>query len=278
MIKRLISLLLVCTTTLFLCSCAAVDNSSTFSIDFIDVGQGDSALVQCDGHYMLIDGGDKSAGDIVYDFLEERGIQHLDILAMSHMHEDHIGGLERALSYASKIDKVIANTAYSNSDAFQKVATQLSINQSKITVPDVGAKFKLGTATVEVVDNSSEDNNDSLVLLITYKSNRFLFTGDIGETAQRRIIKKYQNEGDSEFKIDLIKMPHHGGKALYLFIRTFMPRYAVISVGAQNIYGHPYQETLELLEQAQVKCYRTDKDGNINVKSDGKDLIITTSK
>ena len=116
---------------------------------------------------------------------------------------------------------------------------------------------------------------------------KFLFTGDIEDEAQTRIADKYANEKDKEYKIDLIKMPHHGSASpksvngtgsLYRFIRTFMPDYAVISVGEGNSYGHPHKETLSLLEDADAKVYRTDIHGDIIVKSDGKSLMIETSK
>ena len=109
--------------------------------------------------------------------------------------------------------------------------------------------------------------NDSLVLMITYGEKRFLFTG--------------------EYKIDLIKMPHHGSTSLrsvnctgslYRSIRTFMPDYAVISVGQGNMYGHPHRETLDLLDDADVKVYRTDMNGDIIVYSDGKTVSIECSK
>ena len=116
--------------------------------------------------------------------------------------------------------------------------------------------------------------------MITYGKTRFLFTGDIEYKAQSRIAEKYMNDNDKEFKIDLIKMPHHGSYegSLYKFIRTFMPNYAVISVGSKNNYGHPHKETLDLLEDAEVKVYRTDIDGDIIVRSNGKELSFETSK
>ena len=116
--------------------------------------------------------------------------------------------------------------------------------------------------------------------MITYGKTKFLFTGDIEGDAQTRISDRYENEKDEAYKIDLIKMPHHGSSSskLYRFIRTFMPDYAVISVGAGNIYEHPDVETLDLLEQANVMVYRTDQKGDIIVESDGKQLQINTSK
>lgn len=280
--KRILAFILLLTMLLCLCSCSKTNDDSTFSIQFIDVGQGDSALVECDGHYMLIDGGDTNAGQKVYDVLEEKGIQKLDILAVSHLHADHYGGLTKALTYASSIGVTISNSTYSDKETFRKFEHELGINGSNITIPAPGDKYELGSATVEVVDVSAEEDNDSLVLLITYGDTRFLFTGDIEDNAQTRISEKYQNGKDEPYKIDLIKMPHHGSYTgtLYRFVRTFMPDYAVISVGAGNTYGHPHRETMDLLDSKtwKPKVYRTDIDGDVVVKSNGKELSIETSK
>ena len=288
--KKIFSILLsIC--LLFLCSCSSVDSNSTFEITFIDVGQGDSALIECDGQYMLIDGGDEAAQNKVYTTLEEKGVKRLEILAISHLHEDHYAGLIKALSYAQKEKLTISNKTYVENKTFGELERQLQINGSKIKVPHVGDKFKLGSAEVEVVDVSAEKNNDSLVLLITYGNTRFLFTGDIEDEAQTRISDKYQNESDEPFEIDLIKMPHHGSASkhsadgtgsLYRFIRTFKseskPQYAIISVGKGNKYGHPSDKTLKLLEDAKFIIYRTDLHGDILVRSDGETLSIETSR
>lgn len=136
--------------------------------------------------------------------------------------------------------------------------------------------------TVEVIDVCADEDNDSLVLLITYGNTKFLFTGDIEDAAQTRISDRYQSESDEPYKIDLIKMPHHGSYTgtLYRFLRTFMPDYAVISVGAGNSYGHPRRETLDLLDSKTWKpmLYRTDQNGDIFVKSNGKELTVETAR
>lgn len=280
--RRILAFILLAATLLCLCSCSKTDSNSTFSIHFLDVGQGDSALVECDGHYMLIDGGESTAGDTVYNALEENGIQKLDILVVSHLHTDHYGGLTKALTYASSIGVTISNAEYKDSKAFRDFEHQLQINGSKITVPAPGDIYELGSATVEVIDSTAEEANDSLVLLITYGDTRFLFTGDIEEAAQTRISDKYQSESDEPYKIDLIKMPHHGSYTgtLYRFLRTFMPDYTIISCGEGNMYGHPHQETLDLLDSKtwSPRVYRTDRDGDIIVRSNGKELSIETSK
>jgi len=286
--KRRSLLFVILVFLLCLCSCSGKGASSKFEIQFIDVGQGDSALVECDGHYMLIDGGDTIAGDVVYDVLEEKCVQHLDILAISHLHQDHIGGLPRALSYASNIDLVISNQKESNSAAFKELEKTLIINKAPIRIPQVGQKYKLGSAEVEVIDVAAEENNDSLVLLITFGETRFLFTGDIEQNAQRRIQSKYDDGSGEPFKINLIKIPHHGAPSpgssrtesgvLIRFIEIFSPDYAIISVGQNNKYGHPSEGTLRLLEQSEAKIYRTDQNGNIYVKSDGKTVSVESQK
>lgn len=280
-----IVILLLC-----LSACSGGPKTSTFSILFIDVGQGDAALIECDGRYMLIDGGKttKSTSDNpVYQVLESRGIHHLDLLVISHLHEDHYGGLIQALKYASNIDKTICNKDYVSTPSFKDLENELGTNGTKISVPHVGDKFKVGSAEIEVIDSSTESDNDSLVLMITYGKTKFLFTGDIGDEAQDRICKKYQNDKGEIYKVDLIKIPHHGAESTsginipgvkYTLLDVFSPDYGIISVGAGNAYHHPAQITLDRLEQAGVKVYRTDLNGDITVKSDGKTLTVIPSK
>ena len=275
--RKLFTLIFAIIVLICLISCSN-DDQSSFSIQFIDVGQGDAALVECDGHYMLIDGGDTFAGETVYNVLKYQGVNKLDMLVMSHLHADHIGGLPKALTYISDIGCTLSNSDYSDTKVFKELEHELyrkSGNGSKITVPAVGDAYDLGSATVEVIASSSKSHNDSLVLLITYGKTRFVFSGDIEENMQTNISDKYENDKDQTFDIDLIKMPHHGAYTgtLYRYLRTFMPEYAIISVGDNN-YGHPQKETLDLLSSKglESKIYRTDINGDIVVRSDGKEL------
>ena len=263
--------------------------------NIIDVGQGDSALVECDGRYMLIDGGNEAAGEKVCNVLKEKEIRKLDILAISHLHEDHYGGLRNALTYASSIKLTISNSKYSDNKSFLKFERELRRNGSKITVPPLGKKYKLGSAMVEVVDVSAEKNNDSLVLLITYGSTRFLFTGDIERQGQLRVVNALK-KNDQDFTHSLIKMPHHGAyndkhgfnnNALQPLFWKYYPDYIVISVGKGNQYDHPHQDALDIVKNLIVDSrelkwdnhvFRTDLNGDITVKSNGKELTVKTSK
>lgn len=282
--KMRIKFLLVLIISLVISGCCLKKDTS-FQITFIDVGQGDSALIECDGRFMLIDGGDKGYEDSVIEILNKYHVDELEILALSHLHADHIGGLIKELSQIRKIGLVISNTKTSNTQTFEKVETEIVRLNASIKVPPKGTKYALGSAEVEVIYSDDENYNDSLVLLITYKKRKFLFTGDIEKDTQQRIVDLYRNDKDEPYKIDVMKMPHHGScindvnkedgeNTLYRFIRTFMPDYAVISVG-DNDYGHPNNATLQLLDNKayKAKLYRTDINGNITFVVNDKGLI-----
>ena len=123
-----------------------------------------------------------------------------------------------------------------------------------------------------------------------YEQKNKAYGNSFGETYDKlgiiscitRISDKYQNDKDDPYYVDLIKMPHHGSYTgtLYRFVRTFMPKYAIISCGENNMYGHPHRETMDLLNNKELgaEVYRTDKDGDILVKSDGKTISVEKSK
>ena len=284
--RRIIAALLAIALVVSLCFCLTGCGDSSFSVRFIDVGQGDAALVQCDGHYMLIDGGEKSKGDKVCEVLEKEGVKRLDFLVVSHLHEDHFGGLIKVLERGLKVKQVLSNSKESPKKEFREFEQQLDKKGYKITIPEKDSEYSLGSAKIEVIDVCSEQGNDSLVLLVTYDKTKFLFTGDIEEHGQRRIIQEYRNRqsslADVPCKIDLMKMPHHGADATSLadFMEIFMPDHVVISVGAGNKYGHPDAETMKMLNNRAWKpdVYRTDRNGNIFVESDGKDIRVRTDK
>lgn len=260
-------------------SSGSLTEEADFSITFIDVGQGDAALVSCDGHYMLIDGGPTGAGDDVRNVLMDNNVTKLDYLIISHMHKDHIGGLKKALSYVSMVGKTLSVEGEDDSDEYYDFHVELLADGcNSIDVPKEGERFSLGKATIDViaVGDPSVNKNDSLVVLITYKKTTFLFTGDMQYPMEGKICDKYSDN----FPITLLKVAHHGAEESTegRFLSATMPRYAVISVGAGNRYGHPTEKVISALEQANVEIFRTDQNGNITVLSDGKKLSIQTEK
>lgn len=164
--------------------------NSTFSVKFIDVGQADAALIECDGHYMLIDGGNKGDSSLIYTVLKNSGVSYLDIVVGTHAHEDHIGGLPGAFNYASAGMTLCPVTSY-DSDAFEDFAKYAAKNGNGITIPSVGDTYPLGSSTVTILglNGGSDANNTSIVLKVQYGETSFLFTGDAEREAEQAILK-----------------------------------------------------------------------------------------
>lgn len=250
--------------------------NSTFSIHFIDVGQADAALVECDGHYMLIDGGNKEDSNIIYSVLKNAGVDHLDMIVGTHAHEDHIGGIPGALNYTDA-DLTLCPVKSYDSNAFDDFKKYADLNGGGIVVPSVGDIYYLGSASVEIigVNSESDTNNTSIVLMITYGDTRFLFTGDAEREAEQAILAS-----GFDITADVLKVGHHGSNTstTYPFLREIMPTYAIISVGRENNYGHPDEDTLSRLRDADVEVYETDLNGDIKCVSDGKTVSLSVSK
>lgn len=255
----------------------ALPNGSSFQVHFIDVGQADAALVACDGHYMLIDGGNAEDSDLIYAYLERHGAKELDCMVATHAHEDHIGGLSGALNYA-KVGAALCPVTEYSSKVFQDMVKYLGEQGKTITVPQPGDRFDLGSARVEILGpvKEYEDTNDtSIVLRIDYGDISFLFTGDMETGAEADLL-----DSGANVRATVLKAGHHGSDTStgYRFLREVMPSYAVISVGEGNSYGHPSDEVLSRLRDAETEVYRTDMQGHIIAESDGKSVTFRTEK
>lgn len=250
---------------------------SSLEVHFIDVGQADSALIVCDGHYMLVDGGNAEDSDLVYAYLERHGGEHLDYMVATHAHEDHIGGLSGALNYAA-VDVAYCPVTEHDTKVFQNMVKYLDAQGKSLTVPEPGDKFRLGSAQVEIlgpVREYSDTNNTSVVLRVDYGEISFLFTGDMETSAEKDLI-----ESGANLRATVLKAGHHGSdtSSSYQFLREVMPEYVVISVGEGNKYGHPDQEILSRYRDVGAEVYRTDMQGHIVAVSDGKTVTFRTEK
>lgn len=251
-------------------------NGSTFSIHFIDVGQADAALVECDGHFMLIDGGNKADSSRIYSVLKNANVAKLDIVVGTHAHEDHIGGIPGAFSYTTADVTLCPVTSY-DSEAFNDFARYATEKGGGLTVPSVGDTYELGSAQITIlgVNGGTDTNDTSIVLKITYGEISFLFTGDAEREAEQAIL----NSG-ADLSATVLKVGHHGSETstTYPFLREISPIYAVISVGEGNSYGHPTEATLSRLRDADVTTYRTDIHGDIFCYSDGQSVTLQVEK
>jgi len=247
-------------------------------VTFIDVGQGDSTLIQSPrGKTILIDGGpdfkklDKK--------LIERNIKKIDILIVSHGHLDHIKGL---------IDLVkeypvgtILDSSYSNSSTYYQElidnTKSMGIEYMKVASGD---NFTIDEVSFDILlpaddfysDEGSEINNASLVAMVSYKDFDILFPGDVEIDSIDDLIEDYPNDIDAE----VLKVSHHGSRngTTEDLIEAVLPGDAVISVGSENSFGHPHMSTLKILRSSGVRLWRTDDDSSVMVTSDGKDYKI----
>ena len=252
------------------------DENSTFQIHFIDVGQADAALVECDGHYMLIDGGNKADSNVIYSVLQKAKVQKLDIVVGTHAHEDHIGGLPGAFNYTTA-DMTLCPVKTYDSKAFSDFANYADQKGGGITVPKAGDTYTLGSAVVTILglNGDSDPNNTSIVLRVDYGQTSFLFCGDAEREAEQALLNANAN-----LSATVLKVGHHGSNTstTYPFLREIMPECAVISVGKDNSYGHPTEDTLSRLRDADVKLFRTDLQGDVFCTSDGKTVTFSVSK
>lgn len=253
---------------------------SYFEIDFFDVGEADSTLVKCDGHYMLIDGGNSESSSFLYAYLQQNGIFYIDYMICTHAHEDHVGGLAGALNYA-KVGTAYCPVTEYDTRAFNSFVKYLGEQRTSITIPAAGDVFMLGNTRAQIVgpvdmslagDNA---NNTSIVVHITYGNTAFLITGDAEEIEEQSIV-----DAGYDIRSTVLRVGHHGSytSTSENFLGAVAPEYCVISVGKDNAYDHPHDEILNRIAGYGAEIYRTDLNGGITCISDGETVRFSTEK
>ena len=254
-----------------------IAQAGTLTVTWLDVGQGDAAVIQCGGQSMLIDGGKPEKSSYIYAWLQQHGLSYLDVIVATHVDADHIGGLSGALNYAS------VGTAYcpettGTTETFQSFVKYLAQRGKQITVPTADETFALGGAQIQILGplHRAEDSNDnSIVLKVSFGATSFLFTGDAERAEEQDLLNSGVN-----LQSTVLKVGHHGSdtSTSYPFLRAVAPQYAVISVGAGNSYGHPTEAVLSRLRDAGVTTFRTDMQGEITAVRDGQTINFSTAK
>ena len=256
------------------------ESEEKFSIHFFDVGEGDSALVECHGKRMLIDGGSPAYSSFLYSYLKQHGITYLDVVVNTHGHEDHVGGLACALNYA-KVGIVYGTEEALDNRAFESFSKYVRQQGNLIQIPHPGDSFMLGDAEITFlgpVDHNlakENENNASLVLRIVYGQTSFLFTGDAEKEEEESILEK-----GGILPCTVLKVAHHGSytSSSEEFLKTANPKICIISVGGDNLHNHPHDSVLRRIRKIGSEIYRTDLCGEIVCISNGKDVYIQTEK
>ena len=271
----LLALLIVLVAVALLIWQSAEDRKNTVNVPmdglyvhYIDVGQGDSELVCCNGEYMLIDAGEPDASDAVLEYLDALGIDKLDYLVCTHGHSDHCGGLD-AVVESLEVETVFTSPYAGDSPSYEIFTDAVYDAGLELTVPELGESYRLGEASFSFIgplEDYDNQNDDSLVMRLEYGDTSFLFTGDMTAKAEKDLI----NDG-ADLRCDVLKVGHHGssGSSCYQFLYEAQPGIGVISCEKGNSYGHPHEETLSRLNDADVTVYRTDLEGSIVIFSDG---------
>ena len=250
--------------------------TDVLEVHFIDVGQGDSILIEAGPNSMLIDAGENNKGSDVVNYLQQHNITDLDYVIGTHPHSDHIGGLDTVIN-SIPVDNVIMPDVAHTTQTFEDILDSLEKNDLHITKPEVGTSYQLGAATFTIIapnSNEYEDMNDySVGIKLTYGNNSFLFTGDASSTSEEEML-----QNDIDLTADVIKLSHHGSStgSMDPFLEEVNPSYAVICVGEDNEYGHPHTEVLQSILNRRIKLYRTDKQGSVVFTSDGNTISVNT--
>jgi competence protein ComEC len=259
--------------------------SGALELTVIDVGQGDSLLVVFpDLKTLLVDGGGflrygrtlskprlDTGEDVVAPYLWSRGIRRLDVIAVTHAHEDHAGGIPSLLEDFHPTQLWFGANP---SDTLVQRAGELGI---PVVQKKESAPFPFGGASIEILAPSAAmvsrkpGNNDSLVLRITYKKRSFLLTGDI-----ERPVEQYIQSQGIPVHADVLKVGHHGSKTSSSdgFLDAISPSLAVISAGYENSFGHPHPTVLQRFKDHNIPVLRTDLDGLVTVRTDGHNLFF----
>lgn len=250
---------------------AATPIGSSTKIHFIDVGQGDSVLIEQDGAFALIDAGERDAAESLVAYLQSAGVDRLSMIVMTHPHSDHIGSMRQVLENFP-VDQIILpdfnKAPLPTSSTFTKLMTAIRDRKIEAVTARVGNVFTLGTGTLTVLSTGIEtDNLNNISLTTLYESGglRFFASGDAEKEVERDLLAS-----GADVHANIYKAAHHGSSTSNTedLLEAVRPNIIVISCGKDNSYGHPHREAMETFSASGAEIYRTDLNGSIIAYAD----------
>lgn len=253
-------------------------NGSELLLHFIDVGQADCTLIECNKRFMLVDGGNNADAKAVVSYLKRQGVKTLDYVIGTHPHEDHVGGLDKVIETFDAEKLILPDIDY-QSKTYQDVLKAASKNGTEIVKARAGETYDLSSDASFTIISPCEDygealNNWSVGIRISHGKNHVLMCGDAEAKAEADMLASGE-----PLSAQLLKVSHHGSSTSTTdaFLDVVNPKYAVIFCGQDNEYGHPHREILEKLEARAIDIFRTDVLGTVTAVSDGRDFVFGAS-
>ncbi len=283
--KRVLSILLIIVTLFGITGCQrggsgfTATDSSSHSVDinksmyvhYIDVGQGDATFIEFpNGETMLIDAGEKEYGKKVSNYIATSGYSRVDYVVATHPHTDHIGGMREVIE-SFDIGKIYMPNVVHDGATYEQLLLAIQEKGLKIKAAQAGDSFSVGAVSVNILSPVSESydnlNNYSVVMKMVYGEISFLFMGDAEASVEKEI--------EADVSANVLKVGHHGSStsSSIEFIKRVDPDVAIISVGEENSYGHPHEETIEAFEEYGTKIMRTDKVSTIMLSTNGEKVL-----
>lgn len=253
--------------------------SAPMSVHFVDVGQGDCTVITTDnGETVLIDSGEDIKSDNVINYLSTLSVKKIDYCIVTHPHSDHYGGMKKILSeYPAScfIMPELSKEIVPDDGYYDSLVSFVGSRCENVYYLKENSTFKLNNINLEVfcpVSETSELNNMSLVVRALYNNSAFLIAGDCSEEEEKALLRKYPES----FRSDVLKVGHHGSGSATSdgWLDAVSPQMAVISAGKYNSYGHPADETIEKLEQRNIRLYRTDICGTVVFDCNGDGITV----
>ena len=274
----MVFLLILLFVTLSLPSLSIAD--SKLAVHFLDVGLGDSIFISLpDGDNILVDTGDAAAGPKIVNYLKSEGINHIDNLITTHAHDDHMGGIFSLLS-EFKVT-VFYDNGFNNfrNTMYRTYIASVRSDLSKYRILQAGESLIFGAVIIDILNPvlppTGNLNEDSIVLKLTYGEIKILLTGDMGRRGETRFL----NSG-IKLKSHILKVSHHGDSdsSSIDFLNKVSPDFAIISVANDKEHARPHDKAIARLLESGAKIYRTDMNGTVIVKTDGKTISIESER
>ena len=245
---------------------------------FIDVGQGDAILITTPEGNILVDTSEKGAQDDLDSYLKAAGVESIRYLVLTHPDADHIGNATFIIENYDVKNVVMSEYANATTETFKKMIDAIEERQIGVLFLGVGDSFELGGVQNYVLapaKDYADNNENSLVIRSSFGESVVMLTGDAEHKSESDIVGSGK-WSTATLKSDILKVGHHGSNSSTTeeFLDAVSPKYAIISCGSENKYGHPHDETMDLLAAKGITVYRTDLQGSIIFKTDGKTFTL----